>query len=64
MAGTFDIDLIPRVLSVDRKVGLSGIEKRREQRDDARKKNHSRKAAGDEADEKGEEKHGAIDITV
>ena len=64
MAGPFDVDLIPKILSVDRKVRLSGIDKRREHGNNAGKGNRSQRSTADESSEKDAEKQGTIDITV
>lgn len=64
MAELFDVDLIPKILSVDRKVRLSGIGKRRERGSENDKGNRSKRLAAPESDEKDSEKQGTIDITV
>ena len=64
MAGAFDVDLVPKILSVDRKVRLSGIDKRREQGNSAGRGTRAKKTAADEPGEKDTEKQGTIDITV
>ncbi len=64
MAGLSDVDLIPKVLSVDKKVRLSGIDRRREQQREQNRGSRPRKNTTDETaiTEKG--KQGTIDITV
>jgi len=64
MAGLFDVDLIPKILSVDRKVRLSGIDKRRERGGQDSKEDRPKRLTPSESDEKSLEKQGAIDITV
>ena len=64
MAGLFDVDLIPRILSVDRKVRLSGIDKRREQDGENGREHRSKRSAGPEAEKDNPENQGTIDITV
>jgi hypothetical protein len=64
MAGLFDVDLIPKILSPDRKVRLSGIDKRRERGGENGRENRSKRLAQSESDEKDSEKQGTIDITV
>ncbi len=64
MAGLFDVDLIPKILSVDRKVRLSGIDKRRERGGENGRENRSKRLAPSESNEEDSEKQGTIDITV
>jgi hypothetical protein len=64
MAGLFDIELIPRILSLDRKVRLSGIEKRRERGGENDRQDRSRHLAAAETEKEDPEKQGTIDITV
>ena len=64
MAGLFDVDLIPKVLSMDRKVRLSGIDRRRERDGDKGREDRSRRFAAPEAEKEDAEKQGTIDITV
>jgi hypothetical protein len=63
MAESFDIDLIPRILSLDRKVRLSGMQKHRERNEKERDK-RSKHFGPTESSEDDAEKHGTIDITV
>ena len=64
MAGLFEFDLIPRILSVDKKVRLSGIDRRRENGSEGRREDRSRRSTADDSKEKDSEKQGTIDITV
>jgi hypothetical protein len=63
MAESFDIDLIPRILSLDRKVRLSGMQKHRE-RNERERDSRSKRFGSTESTEDETEKHGTIDITV
>jgi hypothetical protein len=63
MAELFDIDLIPRVLSLDRKVRLSSLQKHRE-RNEKERDNRPKRFGSTEATEDDTEKQGTIDITV
>ena len=64
MAGLFEFDLIPKILSVDKKVRLSGIDRRREKGGENRRDDHSRRSGTTDSNEKDSEKQGTIDITV
>ncbi len=64
MAGLFDVDLIPKILSVDKKVRLSGIGKRHGRGGDNGKEERGKRLAAQESDERDTEKRGTIDITV
>ena len=64
MAGLFDVDLIPKILSVDKKVRLSGVDKRRQRGKDAGREDRSKRLAPSEPNEADSEKQGPIDITV
>ena len=64
MAGLFDVDLIPKILSVDKKVRLSGLDKRHERRNGAGREDRSKRPASSESDDADSEKQGTIDITV
>ena len=64
MAEMFDVDLIPRILSVDRKVRLAGIEKRRERNAERDREYRSRRSDSREQPQDELEKQGTIDITV
>ena len=64
MAGLFDVDLIPKILSPDRKVRLSAIDKRRGRGGENDRQDRSKRLAAPESDEKDSEKQGTIDITV
>ena len=64
MAGLFDVDLIPKILSVDKKVRLSGVDKRRERGNGAGREDRSKRLAPLESNESDSEKQGKIDITV
>jgi hypothetical protein len=63
MAESFDIDLIPKILSLDRKVRLSGMQKHRE-RNERERDSRSKRFGSTESTEDETEKHGTIDITV
>lgn len=63
MAELFDIDLIPRIPSLDRKVRLAGMQKHRE-KDQKERDSRSRRFGSTESTEDDTEKHGTIDITV
>jgi len=64
MAGLFDVDLIPKILSVDKKVRLLGIDKRRERGNEKGRKDRLKRLASSESNEKDSENQGTIDITV
>ena len=64
MAGLFDVDLIPKILSVDKKVRLSGLDKRRERGNGGGREDRSKRLAPSESDDADSEKQGTIDITV
>jgi hypothetical protein len=64
MAGLFDVDLIPKILSPDRKVRLSGIDKRRERDRENSQEERSRRFTTPETEKEDSEKQGTIDITV
>ncbi len=64
MAELFDVDLIPRILSVDRKVRMAGIEKRRERNGEKDREYRSRQEGSRDQDKDESEKQGKIDITV
>lgn len=64
MAEMFDIDLIPRIPSVDRKVRLAGIEKRRERNAERDREYRSRQSGSRDQPQDESEKQGTIDITV
>ena len=63
MAELFDIDLIPRILSLDRKVRLSGMQKH-PKKDERERDGRSRRFGSTESTEDDTEKHGTVDITV
>ena len=64
MAGLFDVDLIPRILSMDRKVRLSEIDKRRERDGENGREERSKPSTAPGAEKEDSEKEGTIDITV
>ena len=64
MAGLFDVDLIPRILSLDRKVRLSGIDKRRERDGENGREERSKRSTVPGNGKEDSEKEGTIDITV
>jgi len=65
MAGLFDVDLIPKILSVDKKVPLSsGIDKRRERRRQHGREDRSKRFVARESGGEDSEKEGTVDITV
>ncbi len=64
MAELLEVDLIPKIISVDRKVRLSGIDRRRERENDNSRSHRSRRNAIDDPDGEHSEKQGTIDITV
>jgi hypothetical protein len=64
MAELFDIDLIPRILSLDRKVRLSGMQKHPKKKDERERDSRSRRFGSTESAEDDTEKHGTVDITV
>ncbi len=64
MAGLFDVDLIPRILSVDKKIRLSSIDKRREKQSRDGKGSSTRRTETVSSDEKDREEQGTINITV
>ena len=64
MAGLFDVDLIPRILSMDRKVRLSEIDKRRERDGENGREERSKRSTAPGAEKEDSEKEGTIDITV
>jgi hypothetical protein len=64
MAGLFDVDLIPKILSMDRKVRLSGIDRRRERDGEKRREDRSKRFTVQEVEKEDSEKQGTIDITV
>ncbi len=64
MAGLFDVDLISKIVSVDRKVRLSGIDKRRERENESSRGDRQRRSTAPETEKEDAEKQGTIDITV
>jgi len=64
MAGLFDVDLIPKILSMDRKVRLSGIDRRRERDGEKGREDRSKRFIAQEAEKEDSEKQGTIDITL
>jgi len=65
MAGLFDVDLIPKILSVDKKVPLSsGVDKRRERRRENSREERSKRFAARESGEEDSGRDGTVDITV
>jgi hypothetical protein len=64
MAELFDIDLIPRIPSLDRKVRLAGIEKRRERNAERDREYRSKQGGSRDSAQDESEKQGTIDITV
>ncbi len=64
MTGLFDVDLIPRILSVDKKVRLSGIDKRREKDGRNSKGNRLSRSEREDAEDQNLEKEGTINVTV
>ncbi|MGD0234016.1 MAG: hypothetical protein ABSC55_05700 [Syntrophorhabdales bacterium] len=64
MAGLSDVDLIPKIPSVDRKVRLSGIDKRRERGRENGRGDRSKRLSAPETEKDDSEKQGTIDITV
>jgi hypothetical protein len=64
MAGLFEFDLIPKIISVDKKVRLSGMDRRREKSREEKRDDHSRRSAANDSNEKDSEKRTNIDITV
>ena len=64
MAELFDIDLIPRIPSLDRKVRLAGIEKRRERNAERDQEYRSKQGGSRDSAQDESEKQGTIDITV
>lgn len=64
MAELFDVDLIPRILSVDRKVRMAGIEKRRERNAEKDREYPSKHRGSRDQSQDESEKQGTIDITV
>ena len=64
VAGLFDIDLIPKIQSLDRKVRLSGIDKRREKAAEHGRKDRSKRLTSPQPGEENSERQGTIDITV
>jgi hypothetical protein len=64
MAGLFDVDLIPKILSMNRKVRLSGIDRRCERDGEKGREDRSKRFTAQEAEKEDSEKQGTIDITV
>ena len=64
MSGLSDIDLIPKVLSVDKKVRISGIEKRRERESQQNSDNRPKARSTADRREKDSGKRDSINITV
>ena len=65
MAGLFDVDLIPKILSVDKKVRLSSeIGRRGERRRESGREDRSKRLVGRESEDADPEKEGTVDITV
>jgi hypothetical protein len=64
MAGLFDVELIPRIPSMDRKVRLSGIDRRRERDGENGREERLKRLTAPEAEKEDSEKQGTIDITV
>ena len=64
MSGLFDVDLISRILSVDRKLRLLGTDKRRERDREHAREDRVRGFPVRESGEEESEGRGAVDITV
>jgi hypothetical protein len=64
MAGLFDVDLIPKILSMDRKVRLSGIDRRQERDGEKGREDRPKRFTAQEVEKEDSEKQGTIDITV